>query len=139
LLDPNERAAIEYLQDQDGQPTIAEALGDDYSDVGIVSAASGLPTILQWPGHELQWRGDADLQTGRPEDLTALYTSSDPSEVLAVVRKYGIDFVYVGPKELAKYEQVTVPQMTSVFALAEEFGNVAVYQVVPGAAAVTQE
>jgi len=134
LLDPAERAAIDWLSDRDGQPVIAEALGDDYTDGGRVSASTGLPTILQWPGHELQWRGDSELQTGRREDLQRLYTSTDPTEVRSIIEKYGISYVFLGRIERDKYPGLTVPQMTDLFAPEFEQGDVVVYRVRPGSA-----
>ena len=31
--------------------------GGQYSDFARVSAQSGMPTVLGWIGHQLQWRG----------------------------------------------------------------------------------
>jgi YYY domain-containing protein len=135
-LDPAEQRAIEWLTDRGGQPVVAEALGDDYSDVGRISAATAMPTILQWPGHEGQWRGkDAGrLTAGRPEDLETLYTSSDPSAVLSVIQKYGVSYVFVGRSERDKYPGLTVPQMTDLLVPAFQDGDVTIYQVQLGAA-----
>ncbi len=129
---PDEYAAIRWLDGVDGQPVIAEALGDDYTDGGRVSAATGLPTPLQWPGHQLQWRGTSDPQTGRPEDLQTLYTSSDSDQVRSVIEKYGITYVFVGRIELEKYENLKLAQMTDLFEPAfGPVGDVAVYRVRP--------
>jgi YYY domain-containing protein len=126
---PDEYEAIQWLESQDGQPVIAEALGDDYSDGGRVSASTGLPTLLQWPGHQLQWRGTSEPQTGRPEDLQKLYQSTDPAEVSAIIQKYGITFVYLGGAERAKYEPIALPDMGDLFEPAFEHGEVTVYRV----------
>jgi uncharacterized membrane protein len=95
-----------------------------------------MPTILQWPGHEGQWRGkDAGrLTAGRPEDLETLYTSSDPSAVLSVIQKYGVSYVFVGRSERDKYPGLTVPQMTDLLVPAFQDGDVTIYQVQLGAA-----
>ncbi len=132
---PDEYAAIAYLAGLEGQPVIAEALGDDYSDSGRVSAATGLPTPLQWPGHQDQWRGTREPQAGRPEDLQTLYQSDNPDEVRAVIQKYGIRYVYVGALERQEYGGVTVPEMSQLFEPepAFEHGEVAIYKVKPGA------
>ena len=132
FLSSDERAAIRWLADRDGQPVIAEALGGDYSDGGRVSAATGLPTLLQWPGHELQWRGTSEPQAGRPEDLDRLYTSSDPSEVKPIIQRYGISYVYVGRIERQQYPTLALPQLSELFELAFEQGEVIIYRVRPG-------
>ncbi len=127
----DELAAIDWLNDHNGgQPVIAEGLGNDYSDGGRISAATGLPTLLQWPGHELQWRGTSDPQTGRPEALELLYTSNDTNAVRSVLERYDIRYVIVGPRERTRYGLVTVEE-NELFELALP-GEVAIYQVRPG-------
>ena len=127
-IEPAELEAINWLNDRDGQPVIAEALGSDYSEGGRISAATGLPTLLQWPGHELQWRGDSAPQTGRTEDLEALYTSSDVNTVRSIIEKYDIRYVVVGRREHSAYEGVILHEMTELFELAFP-GEVAIYRV----------
>ena len=108
---PDEYAAIQWLLEQDGQPVIAEAIGQGYqTETSRVSGVTGLPTILGWPGHESQWRGGYDEQAGRPEDLEQLYTSADPNAVIAVIQKYDIRYVFVGPAERGAYGQVAVSE-----------------------------
>jgi len=128
---PGEYDAIQWLNDLEGQPVIAEALGGDYSEGGRVSAATGLPTLLQWPGHELQWRGTSEPQTGREADLDVLYTSSDVTAVRGVIAKYGIRYVFVGAVERDKYPNMSVPQMTDLFEPADPSVGDIVYRVKP--------
>ena len=52
-----EYEAIQWLRDEAPWGRIVEAVGDDYSEYGRISASTGLPTILGWKGHEHQWRG----------------------------------------------------------------------------------
>lgn len=127
-IDAAELTAIEWLNNRDGQFVIAEALGNDYSEGGRISATTGLPTLLQWPGHELQWRGDSAPQAGRTEDLQTLYTSSDINAVRSIIDKYGISYVVVGSRERSAYVNITLPEMTELFELALE-GEVAIYRV----------
>jgi len=127
-IDQAELAAITWLDERDGQPVIAEALGGDYSDGGRISASTGFPTILQWPGHELQWRGTSEPQDGREQDLTTLYTSNDEDAVRSVIEKYDISYIVVGSREQSTYGTVTIPEMTELVELAHD-GEVAVYRV----------
>ena len=131
----DDRAAVDCLLGVGGHPVIAEALGGDYSYGGRISAATGLPSILQWPGHQLQWRGDSEAQTGRPEDLQTLYTSSDAGTVRAVLDKYKVRYVVVGEMEQEQYPGVTVPEMTDVFEPVSScnLGGTQVYRVRPAA------
>jgi uncharacterized membrane protein len=138
---PSEYNAIQWLLDREGQPGIAEALGDSYSENGRVSASTGLPTPLQWPGHEAQWRGQSDVQAGRPEDLETLYTSTNAEQVRAVIERYGISYVYVGERERQKYPNLVLPTMQDVVRTEPAFedGDVAIYQVLPNLSEVTAE
>ncbi|MCH7811229.1 MAG: hypothetical protein IH958_01210 [Chloroflexi bacterium] len=130
--DPDQLTAIAWLRDQEGQPVVAEAIGRPYdTNTSRVSAVTGFPTILGWPGHESQWRGGYEEQEGRPEDLQLLYTSTDPDQVRAVLQKYDVAFVYVGPAERQQYGELAVPQ-TALMEPAFEQGDVTIYRVRPG-------
>ena len=77
--EPGEYAAIEWLRaNAEAEDVIVEAVGGDYSTFGRVASFTGLPSPLNWPGHELQWRGSSEPQTGRAEDVEALYEAADP-------------------------------------------------------------
>jgi uncharacterized membrane protein len=133
-MNGDDRLAIDCLAGVAGHPVIAEALGGDYSDGGRISAATGLPSVLQWQGHELQWRGTSEPQDGRPEDLQLLYTGTVQSEVQAVIQKYNIRYVVVGEMERQQYPGVTVQDMTELFETVSSctLGNTAVLRVRPG-------
>jgi uncharacterized membrane protein len=126
-----EYEAIQWLDDRPGSPIVAEAIGDDYSSGGRVSAATGLPTLLQWPGHELQWRGTSKPQDGRKEDLETLYTSDDPVAVRDVIEKYDISFIFVGGEEREKYPNLAIETMTDLVEPATTSGDTAVLRVRP--------
>ncbi|MCC7205811.1 MAG: hypothetical protein IT323_00800 [Anaerolineae bacterium] len=98
---------------------------------GRVSALTGIPTLLGWDNHENQWRGPtfAELnnltyvveQTGeqrletRYDAIANLYNTLDVAEARAIVARYGITYIYIGPTErrdfdaagLAKFERLT--------------------------------
>ncbi|HZP26616.1 MAG TPA: DUF2298 domain-containing protein [Dehalococcoidia bacterium] len=86
-----------------GSPTILEAQGTPYSDYGRVSSRTGLPTVLGWATHEFQWRGSYDLVKGRPEDIVEIYTTSDNEEAQRLLRKYNVQYVYIGRLERTLY------------------------------------
>lgn len=106
-LDAGDYEAIRWLYDRRRQDdvVIAEAVGGDYTYGGRMSAATGLPTPLQWPGHELQWRGETESQGSRQSDIDRLYRSSDPEDVADVVNRYGITFVIVGREEREQFPE----------------------------------
>jgi YYY domain-containing protein len=101
-----ERAGIDWLNDRaDGQHiVIAEAVGDDYTLASRISAATGIPTIIGWVGHENQWRGSSEPYAGRFEDVSTLYTTTDAAQARQILEKYGVTYVYVGQFERQQYE-----------------------------------
>ena len=99
--------AISWLNDNiQGMPVVLEANGDSYSDYQRVSVISGLPTVLGWHVHEWLWRGDVSVVDGRAADVKTIYTSDNKEEVLALIEKYNIEYIYVGKLEYDKYETV---------------------------------
>ena len=80
-----------------------EAPGGSYSEYNWVSAHTGIPTLLGWGGHELQWRGNYDEPSRREPDISAIYQGGDVEQTQNLLEKYGIDCVYVGHLEREKY------------------------------------
>jgi YYY domain-containing protein len=106
--------AIQWLRaNVGGAPTIAEAPGPQYSEYARVSTHTGLPTLLGWGGHELQWRGNYDEPGRREPDIEALYRGSDWRQARTLVEKYDVGYVYVGQLERDKYQ--LSPPMTRKF------------------------
>ena len=101
--DPDEYAAIAWLRVQDSHGIMVEAVGADYSSYGRVSGSTGIPTILGWKGHELQWRGSSRLIDGREETVAEIYQSLDPSRVRELLEQYDVQYVYAGMREQIKY------------------------------------
>jgi YYY domain-containing protein len=129
---PDDFAAIAWLNENvKGTPVILEAPGGSYDYEGRVSAHTGLPTLLGWAGHELQWRGDYDEQARREPDIETLYTSVQPDQVLTLLDKYGISYIYVGPLEKSRYPAAGLAKfagLADVVDVVYEAGAVTIYQ-----------
>jgi YYY domain-containing protein len=109
-LNPGDHAAIEWLNANAPRgATILEAVGGEYSYGNRISMATGLPTVLGWVGHELQWRGNSKLfqnpEAGidRAADVQRIYQTLDAQELLTYLNKYDIKFVIVGQTEKSQY------------------------------------
>ena len=74
--DPGDRAAIAWLRSLKGNPTVLETVGSDFDfeGRGRISAYTGLPTVIQWPGHEVQWGHDPGR---RAKDVRKIYRTTD--------------------------------------------------------------
>ena len=97
------RAILALRRDAGVDSAVLEAVGGDYSDYGRVSASTGIPTVLGWPGHERQWRGSDRLLVGRENDVATIYKTQDLDEAKILLDKYRVDYVYVGARERRKY------------------------------------
>lgn len=100
----DEYAAIQWLrQEVEGQPVILEAVGGSYSPYGRVAAATGLPTVLGWPGHEYQWRGDTTEPAEREEAVRTIYSQPSWEGVAELLNQYQVRYIYVGELERSAY------------------------------------
>jgi len=106
--EPGDLAAIHWIRaNVKGGDGVAEAVNDVEYNVqgnhGRVSAYTGQPTILGWPGHEQQWRGGQPtimaLLGPRGKDQDDLYATTDINLAKSILEKYKIHYVFVGSIE----------------------------------------
>jgi len=131
--DPGEYAAILWLRDKAPWGRIVEAVGNDYSDYGRISSSTGLPTLLGWQGHELQWRGSSADFAGREEEVAQIYQSSDQDAVRRLLENYEVRYIYVGHRERTTYGDRTGDTFSgfdSYLRTAFEQNSVVIYEVV---------
>ena len=127
---PEEYAAIQWLRDEAPWGRIVEAIGDDYSDFGRISSSTGLPTILGWKGHELQWRDSSLSFNKREGDVRTIYSTNDSSEVLELLIDYDIRYIYLGPRERRSYGGEHLVSSERFLNTVFEQGGVVIYEVI---------
>ena len=105
---PEEAAAIAWLDDREGQPTIVTAAPggyrwapDDGEGASAPASLTGVPTVLGWM-HEEQYRGTAPYEE-RLDDVTAIY-EGETDRQSELFDRYSVEYVYLGPAERARYE-----------------------------------
>ncbi len=104
---PHDAGAITWLEENvEGYVPIVEANGNSYSDNGVVSAMTGLPTILGWYVHEWLWRSDNEAVRERSSDVSALYNAADEETLDIILEKYGIKYIFVGTNERAAFPEM---------------------------------
>jgi YYY domain-containing protein len=131
-------AAIAWLRrNVSGTPVILEAHLPSYQWAGRVAAHTGLPTLLGWEWHQVQQRnavGAGPVIAARQRAVQRIYADPDPDAALALLRSYGVEYIYVGgverasydPAGLAKFEQLAARgDLERVFAQ----GNTTIYRV----------
>jgi uncharacterized membrane protein len=126
-----EAPAIRWLSQREGRPTIVTAAPGGYwwrpaEGDGASAAASltGLPTVLGW-FHERQYRGPEPYQR-RVGHVRTIY-EGPPKRQAALLERYDVQYVYVGPAERATYD-VTIGNHPAT-EVAFQGENVTVYAV----------
>ncbi len=105
LYDQDEYRVIEWLR-QNTKPyaVLVESSGGSYSDSDLISAFSGRPTLLGWDFHEIQWRGaDFDEIDKRKSLLETIYHNKNDGQIAAAVKRIGIRYLIIGPREKRLY------------------------------------
>ncbi len=96
-----------------GQPAILEAYGDSYTDFCVVSAYTGLPTIIGWQTHEWLWRtskatpnGYSDVVVPHHADVDAIYNDTDAAVAKVLLKKYKVEYIVVGGLERSQFSAI---------------------------------
>jgi len=97
----DEAPAIEWLLDRPGQPYIVAAPGRTvYGWSSEAASLTGLPTVAGWATEGIYRGGDAYSE--RADDADLLFTGP-PQLRSALLDKYDVTYIYVGPNERAQY------------------------------------
>ncbi len=78
-----------------------------YSETNFVSVFTGIPTVFGWRDHELTWRNNKLLlpeALEREKDVSEIYTTSDLSLVVNLIKKYEIDYIVISKSERNIYQ-----------------------------------
>jgi uncharacterized membrane protein len=126
---PGDVGAIDWLNDEAAAgEVVLESVGDDYSAFGHARIATftGLPTVLGWPGHELQWGHDSGT---RKADVAAIYESPTTAAAEELLRRYRVRYVVVGPLELTEYGDAGVAKWDRLGERVYEAGGTRVWRL----------
>ena len=129
--------AIRWLQaNVQGSPVVLEGLTPNYRWGGRISIYTGLPSVVGWRWHQEQQRWGYRRAVGeRARDVNRIYATRDPSEALDLMRKYNVEYVYLGRLErlyypaagLAKFEQDMAHALEQVYST----DQVSIYRLHP--------
>lgn len=100
--DPGDPAAIAWLRSLRGDPTVLETVGTDFDfeGRGRISTYTGLPTVMGWPGHEVQWGHDPGR---RAQDVQEIYRTTNARTARSLLERYHVSYVVVGGLERRDY------------------------------------
>ena len=101
-LEPDYHAMHWLEENLQGTPIVLQAAWEFYRANGVrIAWNTGYPTVLN-PLHEDEQRYPG--QKGeRERDVSSIFNEPDPAEVLPLLSKYHVDYIYVGPFERAAY------------------------------------
>jgi len=117
-FNPQEMEAVNWLNaNVDGTPVVLEGVGDPFTEGGRISSKTGLPTVLEWPTHQVGNRGGAEPLGNRRQEIETVYKTQSIDEARAILDKYEVKYVVVGTFEkqtygedgLAKFAQFMLP------------------------------
>ena len=111
---PSDKDAVNWLMaNAEGRPVILEACGNSFTECGRVSVATGLPTVLNWFEHEILWR-NWQVVDDRITDVMTIYMGEDIETVQALIRKYGIRYIFIGQVERSQFPGLNESLLTEL-------------------------
>ena len=103
-FDPELADAQRWVREQlDSDALVLEAVGAQYSYTNQLSATTGVPTLLGWAGHEVQWRGQTTELTDRFSAVAEIYSLGPSDRTLELIARYGITHIYLGREEVRQF------------------------------------
>lgn len=129
-INADDYKAVQWFNTQVvGQPVILEAQGDSYTDYERISSNTGLPTVFGWMVHEWLWRGTYDVVPQRIADVKALYESPSITETKNLLKKYNVQYIYIGDMERNKYPALDEEKFAKLGTIAYHANSVTVYKI----------
>jgi YYY domain-containing protein len=126
---PDDAAAIRWLRrkEPDSVPVL-EATGSDFDPAGTarVSTFTGLPAVLGWAGHEIQWGHQPD---SRAEDVERAYRTRSLSVARRLLARYRVRYVFVGSLERQRYPRAGLLKFALLGRRVFRSGQTTVYRV----------
>ena len=126
---PGDAAAIKWMRSNvQGAPTVLEAVGPDFDAEGRgrVSTFTGLPTVVAWGGHEVQWGHDPGA---RGEDVKTIYSTPDMGEAKHLLNRYDVRYVFVGSLEKKDYSKAALAKFAKLGSVAFTDDGTVVYRI----------
>ena len=108
----------------EGSPVILEGNTPLYRWGGRVSIHTGLPSVIGWRWHQQQQRwGYLHQVDRRIRDVDRIYSTTDSSEAVDLLDRYGVKYIYVGQVErlyypepgISKFDDALKSHLTPVF------------------------
>jgi uncharacterized membrane protein len=143
---PEDYNVVQYINSAiSDRAVIAEAVGDSYTTYGRISAYTGMIAPMGWKTHEWTWRfqgkGAENAPKGQTvetgygaiavvaEDIKRLYITKDATEAELVIKRYGIQYVFVGGLEYRTYPDLDLEKFDAIGKRVFESGGSILFKV----------
>ena len=80
-----------------------EASGESFTEFSLISAFSGMPTVVGWQVHEWLWRGTWDIPAQRLREIDVIYNDPLSAESTALIEQYQLKYIIITNRERAKF------------------------------------
>jgi YYY domain-containing protein len=124
---PDDAAAIDWLRATRSNAPVLEAVGNDYTDAARFSTFAGVPTLVGWGGHEVQWRGGNPEIERRRQLAQRAYTEQDEAFWRKALEDLGVRYVVVGSMERELYGPDAGAALAQKLTRVHQSGNTSIY------------
>jgi len=101
---PSSYAMVNYLKEKEAQQVnILEASGESFTEFSLISAFSGMPTILGWQVHEWLWRGSWDVSAQRLGEIDEIYNNPNSIVSRKLLEQYQVKYLIITNREREKH------------------------------------
>ena len=131
---PQISGVIDFLRKNDVYETqpysILEANGDSYTDYNMVSAHTGIPTIIGWGVHQWLWRGDyGSIVAPRTAEVLEVYTHPASIKTKQILKKYMVRYILISQFEREKFPSLNVKKFYTIGRVAYRTGETYLFKV----------
>ena len=102
--DPGLAEALRWVRSEldPDRHVLLEAASRSYGPGNMISAASATPTLVGWPGHQLQWHSNVSL-TERLHVVNTIYREGAGPDMLGLARRHRVTHIYLGREERSQF------------------------------------
>lgn len=127
--------AIMWLRKHNkGKNVVLEMEGRPYSHYGRVASHSGMPSLVNWVSSLGVLRGGNfyHISNPRQDAISEIYKTKNKKEIIPLLHKFGITYIYIGPLERMNYSKKQLEGFSTekeLFKNVFSKGNTTIYKV----------